>query len=80
MHIACCNLHIAKESILRLTYEVLKMPVFKTGKSKRSHLAFWREQKLKPDRPSQKNRHFEINRFHFFPTMISMIWSNSSSV
>jgi hypothetical protein len=27
-----------------------------------------------------KNRHFEINRFHFFPTMITMIRSNLSSV
>ncbi len=45
---------------------LVHVSVYKTGKSKRSHLAFWREQKLKPDRPSQKKPSLRDKSISFF--------------
>ncbi len=52
-----CVLCVAKNCYLLLItiFPTANMRrAYKTDKSKRSHLAFWQEQKLKPDRPSPK--------------------------
>jgi hypothetical protein len=46
--------------------QLLSHQVYKTDKSKRSHLAFWREQKLKLDRPSPKKPSFRDKSISFF--------------
>ncbi len=49
----------------------------KTDKSKRWHLTFWQEKKIKPDRPLLKKGLFQDKSISFFSTMIDIIRSNS---